>query len=272
MTTTSRTLTVEREVCLRADRPERWDREGNAASLRQVRAHHTKLDSIARTIPAPHAHSYSFVEHLRSHNKMLNTKALSTLFTANSDARLCKRWYLITPNGTLLAYSQPTDTKDLRTHVVMVAMSWQEHSTFTASSGSDDGDGDLREMKPQHSQLRTLTIETPDSNVLVRQIQPQLLLVLEGGVPPRRRGFEVRQSAEGVDGEPLRRVQQDQSLLEQPDLDSSASSIAESSASSTSRAVMDLHRKKLEAMASAIADDFEQTGFVMPEEGINKFF
>ena len=36
--------------------------------------------------------------------------------------------------------------------------------------------------------------------------------------------------------------------------------------------VLRLQRKKLEALANAIIDEFERTGFEMPEEGALKFF
>ena len=198
---------------------------------------------------------------------MLNAKALSELLSRNSDDRLCKRWFLMTPNGTLLAYSKPTNIRDLRRQAAMAALSWQEHQeqSPTESSGTD---GEIAKIS-MPSLLRTLTIESESANTIVRKLQPQLLLVLEGGVPPRRRTFEPRVTPEGPGDAPYpsQDKQSGGSALE-----SSASSIAESTKSSASHGVLGLQRRKLDALASAIAQNFEQTGFKMPEEGSAKIF
>ena len=198
---------------------------------------------------------------------MLNVKALAELLTRNRDERLCRRWCLITPNGTLLAYSQPTDIKDLRKQVAITALTWQEH---TVQSNAPKADADQVGMNPvQASRLRTLIIESETSNVLVRQLQPQLLLMLEGGIPPRKQTFEPRITAEGPDGEPLH---------DAPPADSALGSFVSSQMDSSAgegnppTSVLGLHRMKLDAMASAITSDFEQTGFKMPDETANKFF
>ncbi|KAK5737347.1 hypothetical protein LTR17_006764 [Elasticomyces elasticus] len=177
---------------------------------------------------------------------MLNARALSELLTKNSDERLCKRWLLMTPNGTLLAHTQPIDTRDLRQQVAMIAMSWQEQEQAKPedTSGANRQPGNPRE-------LQTLVLESTQSNILVRRIQPRLLLVLEGGVPPRKQSFEPRVSAEDDNGEPLH--------------NSSSTSTAKSG-------VLELHSKKLDAMATAIATEFEQTGFKIPAEGGNQLF
>ncbi|KAK0354205.1 hypothetical protein LTR91_006805 [Friedmanniomyces endolithicus] len=189
---------------------------------------------------------------------MLNAKALSELLSKNSDERLCKRWYIMTPNGTLLAHTQPTDAGDLRQQVAMVALSWQEQQQ-TSSTGSDEAN--------RKRDLFTLVLESDVHNILVRKIHPQLLLVLEGGVPPRKRSFEPRMTVEGPDGEPLC-----ESRTADSSLGTSVSSKVESSVSTTTAGVLGLHKKKLDAMAAAIVADFEQTGFRMPEEGSNHLF
>jgi hypothetical protein len=192
---------------------------------------------------------------------MLNAKALTEAFSKNSDQQICKRWFLMTPNGTLLAYSKPTNIRELRKQAAVAALSWQEHQ--------EPARGDSMEKIAMPSLLRTLTIESETSNIIVRKIQPQLLLALEGGVPPRRRTFEPRVTPEGPgdapypspDGKPINSA-----------LSSSVSSIAESTQSTASRSVLTLQRKKLDALASAIARNFEETGFKMPEEGNTKIF
>ncbi|KAK3631538.1 hypothetical protein LTR22_021059 [Elasticomyces elasticus] len=190
---------------------------------------------------------------------MLNARALSELLTKNSDERLCKRWLLMTPNGTLLAHTQPIDTRDLRQQVAMIAMSWQEQEQVKPedTSGANRQPGESRE-------LQTLVLESIQSNILVRRIQPRLLLVLEGGVPPRKQSFEPRVFAEDGNGEPLHYNKTAESSLA-----TSPSSMAGSSTSTAKSGVLELHNKKLDAMATAIATEFEQTGFKMPEDGGN---
>jgi len=195
---------------------------------------------------------------------MLNAKAISDLLSKNSDDRLYKCWYLMTPNGTLLASTQPIDYKHLRKQVAMAALSWQEHRRTKAA----EPDGNASSEMTMHHQLYTLILESDFSNVLIRQVQPELLLVLEGGVPPRKQTFEPRVTAEGPGGEPLHDRRTANS-----ELGISMSSKAESRLSANpAGGVLGLHRKKLDAMAAAIASDFEQTGFNMPGETVNKLF
>ncbi|KAF2764737.1 hypothetical protein EJ03DRAFT_16884 [Teratosphaeria nubilosa] len=196
---------------------------------------------------------------------MLNAKGLSELLSKNSDERLCKRWHIMTPNGTLLAYTQPADMRSLRRQAAMAAISWQEHTPGRASEEALASNG-----VKQSAQLHTLIIESETSNILIRQIRPQLLLVLEGGVPPRKRSFEPRVTAEGPDGEPLHNSMI--SANADSSLGTSMSSRADSSVSVASGGVLALHRRKLEAMASAIIADFQKTGFKMPEDNINHLF
>jgi len=196
---------------------------------------------------------------------MLNAKAVSELLTRNRDDRLCKQWLLMTPNGTLLAHSQPTDMKDLRKQVARTALTWQEYEAQTNSSSR--GSEQALSLPDDVSALHTLIIESETSNVLVRALQRQLLLVLEGGVPPRKSTFEPRITAEDVDGKPLH-----DNLPADSARGSPISSDPATSVSNASTNVLGLHRKKLDAMAAAITADFEQTGFKMPEESANKFF
>jgi hypothetical protein len=212
---------------------------------------------------------------------MLNAKALSDLLSSNRDDRLCKRWYLMTPNGTLLAYSKPADINDLRKQAAMAAISWQEYQhhhqqqQHRAAAPPDDEEegGKIRTDARAHDRpsplpfllLHTLTIETESSNIIMQSIQKHLLLVLEGGVAPRRAGFVKAVTAEGEGGVRL--------LADGEAAGTSSSSSPPSSgnaaAASTKIAanVLKLQRKKLDALAEVIVQDFEKTGFRMPEDG-----
>ena len=198
---------------------------------------------------------------------MLNARALTDVFTKNTDQKLCKRWFLMTTNGTLLAYSKPTNIRDLRRQAAKAGLSWQEHQEAAP------GDVMTTEGEPTKvtmpSLLRTLTIESDTSNVIVRKIQPQLLLVLEGGVPPRRRTFEPRVTPEGPGDAPYPSLDGKHG---DNTLSSSVSSVAESTQSTAAQNVLQLQRKKLDALASAIAKSFEESGFKMPDDGSTKIF
>lgn len=201
---------------------------------------------------------------------MLSSKALTELLSRNSDGRLCKRWFIMTPNGTLLAYSKPTDIRDLRRQAAIAAMSWQEHSEDQAAPTSPQEDEPRSPSLALTGMLRTLTMENEQSNLIVRKIQPRLLLVLEGGIPPRKRNFAQRVTPEGPGDAPYPSLE-DGTASSIPG--SSASSIAESTTKpSVSRKTLALHRRKLNALASAIASDLEKTGFGMPDEEGAKLF
>lgn len=199
---------------------------------------------------------------------MLNAKALTELLSHNRDDRLCKRWYLMTPNGTLLAYSQPTDINDLRKQAAIAAITWQEHQRHDPDGHlADSFQGEIREDGEPQQPLHVLSIESEASNVLMRQIQPQLLLVLEGGVPPRRAGFGRRVTTESADGTTQ------QHLPHQGDNVSLRSNATGANGSNTMAInVLKLHRTRLDALAEAIISDFKQTGFKMPTEGSSTIF
>jgi hypothetical protein len=160
----------------------------------------------------------------------------------------------MTPNGTLLAYSQPSVINDLRKQAAIAAICWQQHVSHDAHDSSAEGtDGVILEEKQQHA-LQVLTIESAEENVIMRRVQDQLLLVLEGGVPPRRSQFARRVTAEGAHGTPLRANQADgqNRSTTDPGGDVAAN-------------VLRMQRSKMDLLASAMVAEFEKTGFTMPE-------
>lgn len=67
----------------------------------------------------------------------------------------------MSPNGTLIAFSATIDIKAVRDQVALISMVWKEHAV-------------------SKTPLKILTIESDSCNILVRAIQPALLLVLIG--------------------------------------------------------------------------------------------
>lgn len=200
--------------------------------------------------------------------RMLNVKGLSELLTQNTDEKLCKRWWLMTPNGTLLAYSEPSNVKEIRRQSAMVALSWQEYDgSLTDDVDSDEGQDQNPTMtKPD---LKAITIETLTSNFIATKLQLHLLLVLEGGVPPRRQDFESKTTAEHADSDPYPGKDANLTNIAK---NATISSRASSTISSAAMGVLRLQRRKLNAMADAIISEFESTSFEMPDDVTLKFF
>ncbi|KAK5004900.1 hypothetical protein LTR28_008341, partial [Elasticomyces elasticus] len=234
---------------------------------------------------------------------MLNAKELNKVLTLNADKKLFPCWMIVTPNGTLLAYTHPANAKELRDRAALVSMAWKENSAaaHAKKSGAQPPDTSAGTTPTQPSEtpkkappppppdsLETLTIEFDNRNLLVRYLQPKLLLVLEGGVPPRRKkGFRVTPEAPGDPVYPSaerpeiptappskapserRRSNGASSPSHQPDdvrLSMSAGSKTSKGASDPGgslmgrTSVLQVHRRKLDAMAQAIRAEFEKDG------------
>lgn len=188
----------------------------------------------------------------------------------------------MTPNGSLMAYTTPANMKELRDQVALVSISWKENLELK----------DSENFEPEHSQggpsepprrivrpdaLETLTIEFDNRNLIVKYLQPKLLLVLEGGVPPGRKR-PLRVSAEAP-GDP--RYPSDESSEQMNGsshaqlLSSSLSSQASTTASAASfrrLSVLQIQRKKTEMMTRTIMEEFQRSDFLMPEDPTSKFF
>lgn len=187
---------------------------------------------------------------------MLNIKALTELLSHNRDDRLCKTWYVMTINGTLLAHSQSVRINDLRRQAAMAALSWQryDNSAHAADQISDEFDRDSQaEEGMVGTPLRALTIESETSNVIIRKIQPSLLLVLEGGIPPGRVRPTSRFTLESEDGT-------------ERSVDANGEDLERADASKVSSSVLQRQRSKLDALSAVIVRDFEHSGFRMPDD------
>jgi hypothetical protein len=188
---------------------------------------------------------------------------------------------LMSPNGTLLAYSKPVQTKELRDQAALISMAWKESCNGRQKLSSRAGTGSDSSLKPA---LRTLTVETEDCNIIVRLLQPELLLVLIGKISPSKtQPFKI--SAEGngdprypdTDGPLLRpssssKLLQGDATTDDPE-GTPAKSKAPSLLSNMSQRDKDIRtgplhiqRKRLDALAEYILKDFEDTGFVMPAD------
>jgi hypothetical protein len=167
----------------------------------------------------------------------------------------------MTSSGALLASSQPTSSRLLRKQVSVVALSWRDHvhsSDFTQQRGIEYGttNGGSAEAPT------TLTIESDTANLIAKLIQPNLILVLEGGAPPHRVGFEAKVTAERPGDERYPSIGDGDISLPSSPHSSAASSVT----STVALSVLRYQREKLEAMAETITADLESIGFTMPGE------
>lgn len=177
----------------------------------------------------------------------------------------------MSPNGTLLAYSKPVDIKELRDQAALISIAWKEHcqgrkSPLTLeqrkdSTRNESSDGTASQsLKPA---LQTLTIESMGCNILVRLLQPQLLLVLVGRIPPnKKQSFKIYAEAQGDARYPL--VDTHASRYSPGEADN-ASTMSQRD-KDIKMGVLHVQRKRLDALADYILNDFEATNFIMPAD------
>jgi hypothetical protein len=188
---------------------------------------------------------------------MLNVRALNKLLTENVDNKVFVRWFIMTPNGSLMAYTLPANMKELRDQTALVSISWKEHlerkdsEKFEPQYSQQAGPNDSSKRLIRPDALETLTVEFDNRNVIVKYLQPKLLLVLEGGVPPgRKRELKVTAEAPGDERYPF-----DDSVATGSDvvLSTSVGSKASTTVSSAQRvSVLQIQRRKMEKMTETI--------------------
>ena len=116
-------------------------------------------------------------------------------------------------------------------------------------------------MKPP---LETLTIEAETCNILIRSLQPELLFVLIGELPPNKvQQFKI--TAEGY-GDPrypaLENADTSTSTLKTPSIKSSMSQREKD----VRLGALHVQRKRLDALTDYLQRDFKDSGFVMPAD------
>ncbi|PNS21869.1 hypothetical protein CAC42_467 [Sphaceloma murrayae] len=210
---------------------------------------------------------------------MINVKALNKLLTDNSDGKLIIRWFMMTPNGSLLAYTTPSDMRELRDQVALISMTWKEQLDVREEQADELGHPN-RDRAPV---MLTMTMEFENRNLLIRYLQSNLLLVLEGGVPPRRaRQLQVTtegphdarypgDDSGGANGsaDERKKAQQHHGAPSSP----SAGSEASTTMSVRRRNhVLDIHRKKLDSMTGIIRSELAKARFEMPKDPDGRFF
>jgi hypothetical protein len=195
----------------------------------------------------------------------------------------------MSPNGTLMAYSAPVDIKDLRDQAALTSMAWKEYETSFLAKQADAAAQSEQGQSAKSKGLETLTIEFQHNNIIVRALQPKLLLVLVGGVPPSRRTFfKITPEAYGSPRYPT--IDTADTGPSTTNLTSSLnasthslSSTADQVGTATPKAasifstmsqkekdvkvgVLHIQRKKIDALTQFIRADFDSKGFMMPDD------
>lgn len=189
----------------------------------------------------------------------------------------------MTPNGSLMAYTLPANMRELRDQVALVSISWKENLERKDSGnfepqhvqdGPNESDG--RVIRPDA--LDTLTIEFDNRNIIVKYLEPKLLLILEGGVPPgRRRPLKVTAEAPGdaryppEDNSDCRNGSAYNGSILSSSVGSGASTTT-SQASLIRLGVLQVQRRKTDMMAQTIKEELRRSGFQMPDDPANKFW
>ncbi|KAF2837469.1 hypothetical protein M501DRAFT_937626 [Patellaria atrata CBS 101060] len=211
---------------------------------------------------------------------MLNSKKLTELLTENEHPQFYPRMFIMSPNGTLIAYRKQADVKMLRDQAALISLAWKEEDMKLKMEHSEA----TTEQEPTNEPvLQTLTIESENNNILVRAIQPNLLLVVIGGVPPSRKvGFKITPETVGGQRYPSPALPDNVSTPSPervpPQGGSPRGGYSASTSSPKAASVMSdrekdmklgllhIQRKKLDAISDYIKNEFDKAHFVMPEE------
>ncbi|KAL1645560.1 hypothetical protein SLS61_008243 [Didymella pomorum] len=206
---------------------------------------------------------------------MIDIAKVSEWLTKNVNEKLYPRLLLMSPNGNLLAYSTPVDIKALRDQAALISAAWKGHCIGRQTQSAPDPRKDSARddalaaqqngLKPP---LETLTIEAETCNILVRSLQPELLFVLIGELPPNKvQRFTI--TAEGY-GDPRYPALEDAHLLNTLKSSTLKAPSIKSSMSQREKDVrlgaLHVQRKRLDALTDYIQRDFKNSGFVMPAD------
>ena len=187
----------------------------------------------------------------------------------------------MSPNGNLLAYSTPVNIKELRDQAALISAAWKEQcigrQTQSAPDPRKDSARDNAGVAQQgglRPPLETLTIEAEHCNILIRSLQPELLFVLIGELPPNKsQRFKI--TAEGA-GDPRYPTEENSDIGSSVQTNSQGTSgkpKAPSILSSMSQrekdiklGILHIQRRRLDALTEYIQRDFKDSGFVMPAD------
>ncbi|KAJ4333793.1 hypothetical protein N0V87_007361 [Didymella glomerata] len=206
---------------------------------------------------------------------MIDIIKVSEWLTKNVNEKLYPRLLLMSPNGNLLAYSTPVNIRDLRDQAALISAAWKEHCIGRQTQSAPDPrkdsareDAEVAQQNGLKPPLETLTIEAETCNILIRSLQPELLFVLIGELPPNK-AQQFRITAEGY-GDPRYPALENAdasnmlktSTLKPPSIKSSMSQREKD----VRLGALHVQRKRLDALTDYLQRDFKESGFVMPAD------
>lgn len=205
----------------------------------------------------------------------------------------------MSPNATLLAYSGKPDIQQLRDRAALLSQVWKEHKdklkaqdhTATSTDAYSSSASTIASTVVEGA-LETLTIENANSNIIIRAVQPRLLLVLVGGPPPRRPAdfFKITSEARGDARYPEESAKsnsesgsigsgaQDSGHTSPPEellehaheeavIDEVTPKKFEDLSDRERTKMLSIQRKKIDAATDFMRGDFTSRNFIMPDEG-----
>jgi hypothetical protein len=175
----------------------------------------------------------------------------------------------MSPGGTLLAYATPANIKELRDQATVVSMAWKENQNkANKDARRPDSPASGASASIPVGALETLTVQFENTNLIARAIQPRLILVLVGGVPPgHKQQFKMTPEYSGGARYPPDNEQssEDTSKTKLATSPSNFSTLSKTE-KDIKLGVLHVQRKKLDLLTQFIRRDFELKGFVMPED------
>jgi hypothetical protein len=203
---------------------------------------------------------------------------------------------VMSPNATLLAYSGSPNIQQLRDQAALLSQVWKEYKdkireqqSVSMNSASDQlSSSSSTASTIVEGALETLTIENAKSNIIIRAVQPRLLLVLIGGSPPHRASdyFKVTAEARGDPRYPPETAIADAGSTDSPYDSAQRSPPTELLTQTPEEAVIEtpmpdkyhditatekmemlsIQRQKIDAATDYMRSDFTNKGFIMPDE------
>jgi hypothetical protein len=282
-------------------------RSGDPNALLNNRAIHTRV-----LLPSKYyVELETFVKH--SPRKMLNSKELARVLNANVHPKLFSTWMYValrldltcanacyrvmSPNATLLAYSGTPNIQQTRDQAALLSQIWKEQKNKLREQDTDASSRPIGDHFSSSAStastivegaLETLTIESAKSNIIIRAVQPRLLLVLVGGAPPRRTSeyFKTTAEARGDPRYPPSAATSNDSLTggahdsarDSPPaellthahqdvvIDESMPAEYRDLTDNEKMQMLDIQRNKVDSATEFMRGDFANKGFVMPDE------
>ena len=189
-----------------------------------------------------------------------------------------------------MAYTTPADIRELRDQAALISMCWKDNITV-AKNKKQSSTGETESGHP--SKLETLTLEFDNANIIIRRLQERLLLVMVGGVPPKRQiDFKATPEVTGDPRYPSADLKPESAETTRERASSSApesstqdfrATASSSLPSGPSAMVMTerqkdfklgalhIQRKKMDALAAYIQGEFDAAEFAMPDDASNPF-